>query len=61
MSHFKFKPFQILSIALIALCCSFSTGCDNKQDVLDVETPGGGIDIDRDKDTGEVDVDVDKD
>ncbi|HCS52014.1 hypothetical protein [Rubinisphaera sp.] len=61
MNHFKFKPFQIFSMVLIALCCSLSTGCDNEQDVLDVETPSGDVDVDRDKDSGEVDVDVDED
>ncbi|QDU09810.1 hypothetical protein [Gimesia aquarii] len=35
-------------------------GCDNKEKVLDVETPGGEIEIERNRDTGAVDVEVDK-
>lgn len=33
-------------------------GCDTKEDVLEIETPDGEIDIDRDTDSGDVDVDV---
>tara|TARA_R110002095_G_scaffold142965_1_gene123805 strand:+ start:18264 stop:18452 length:189 start_codon:yes stop_codon:yes gene_type:complete len=35
-------------------------GCDNKEKVLDIETPGGEIEIERDRGTGAVDVDIDK-
>jgi hypothetical protein len=36
-------------------------GCDNEEDVLRIDTPGGDIDVDRDRDDGDVDVEVDTD
>lgn len=36
------------------------TGCDNKETILDVETPGGGVEVERDRDDGSIDVDVDE-
>ena len=51
-------PFVTLALLLTA---SFTfTGCDNKEKVLDIETPGGEIEIERDKDSGAVGVEVDK-
>jgi len=37
------------------------SGCDRKETILDVETPGTNIEVDRDKDTGRVEVNVDRD
>ncbi|QDV49776.1 hypothetical protein [Gimesia fumaroli] len=59
------KYIEMLSIPFVALAllltASFTlTGCDNKEKVLDVETPGGEIEIERDKDSGAVGVEVDK-
>ncbi len=59
------KYIQKLSIPFVALALllttSFTlTGCDNKEKVLDIETPGGEIEIERDKDSGAVGVEVDK-
>ncbi|QDT41672.1 hypothetical protein Pan241w_17350 [Gimesia alba] len=59
------KHIQMLSIPFVTLAllltASFTlTGCDNKEKVLDVETPGGEIEIERDKDSGAVGVEVDK-
>jgi hypothetical protein len=45
----------------LALAAALSLGCDNKETVLDVETPGGGVEVERDRDTGAVDVDVEDD
>lgn len=35
-------------------------GCDNKETLLDVETPDGGVEVERSLDTGEITVDVDE-
>ena len=34
-------------------------GCERKERVLDIETPGADVEVDRNIDTGEVEVDVD--
>ncbi|MFH1299446.1 MAG: hypothetical protein ABIK07_00195 [Planctomycetota bacterium] len=47
--------------ALLMFTPAFTmVGCDNKEKVLDVETPGGKIEIERDRNTGAVDVEIDK-
>ena len=38
-----------------------SAGCDRKEKVIDIETPGGEIEVERSTGTGKVDVDVDVD
>ncbi|WP_145175196.1 hypothetical protein [Rubripirellula lacrimiformis] len=35
-------------------------GCDRKETILDVDTPGGGVQVDRDVDDGSITVDVDE-
>lgn len=51
------------SFALSAVCLILgfvAIGCERKERVLDVDTPGGGgVEIDRNIDTGAVTVDVD--
>jgi hypothetical protein len=34
------------------------TGCERKEKILDIETPGGDIEVERSTDTGKVDVDI---
>ena len=34
-------------------------GCERKERVLDVQTPGADVEVDRNIDTGEVEVDID--
>lgn len=46
-------PPMLLGAAILV-----SLGCENKEKVLDVETPNGQLEIERDRDTGEVDVDA---
>jgi hypothetical protein len=41
----------------IGLCAV--TGCEHKEKVIDVETPGADVEITRDKDTGQVEVETD--
>jgi hypothetical protein len=45
---------------LLGIAMLLSLGCENKEKVLDVETPGGQVEVERDRDTGEVDVDANK-
>jgi hypothetical protein len=46
-------------VGLLALSAALTLGCDNKEEVLDVEGPGGGeIEVERDRDTGALDVDA---
>ena len=52
-----------LSLGAIAICLAvFSlSGCERKERVLDVQTPGADIEVDRNIDTGEIEVDVEED
>ena len=34
------------------------SGCNQKEKVIDIETPAGNIEVERSKGTGEVDVDI---
>jgi hypothetical protein len=45
-------------LGMAVLCAA---GCENKETVLDVETPRGQIEVERDRDTGEVDVQATRD
>lgn len=45
---------------LLGLAMLVSTGCENKEKVLDVETPSGQVEVERNRDTGEIDVDAAK-
>lgn len=43
-----------------ALFCALAFfGCDNKEKILDVDTPDGGVEVEVDRDTGALDVDAD--
>ncbi|EMI46832.1 signal peptide protein [Rhodopirellula sp. SWK7] len=35
-------------------------GCDNKETVLDIDTPDGGVEVERDRDDGALSIDVDE-
>ncbi|MCA9233978.1 MAG: hypothetical protein KDA44_00805 [Planctomycetales bacterium] len=41
------------ALALVAM-----TGCDNDREILDVETPNGGIEVEQDQDTGAIEVET---
>jgi hypothetical protein len=41
---------------LLGLVILFSLGCENKEKVLDVETPSGQVEVERNRDTGAIDV-----
>lgn len=50
--------FCPLAGALLAAVALSISGCENKEKVLDIETPGAQIEVERDRDTGDVDVEV---
>ena len=54
------KKFSVLVliIPMVAAMPLVLTGCDNKEKVLDVETPDGELEVERNTDTGEVDIEV---
>jgi len=57
---FNITRLTLAGLLLGAAC--LTTGCERKEKVLEIETPGTSIDVERNKDTGEVDVEVlDKD
>ena len=54
-----------LSMKMVAVCALFLStttqiGCDNKEEVLDVETPTSEMEVTRDKDTGETEVEIER-
>lgn len=52
--------FRVLAV-MVALFAGFLfVGCDNKETIMDVDTPSGGVEIERDRTTGEMTVDVDQ-
>jgi len=60
------KPRSPWLVALYLLAASFAgvgmcalTGCERKEKVIDIETPGGDVEVERNKDTGRVDVEID--
>jgi hypothetical protein len=52
------KTRFLASALLLAACALGSSSCDRKEKVLDVDTPGGGIQIEKDKKSGEVDIKI---
>ncbi|GAA5484301.1 hypothetical protein [Haloferula sargassicola] len=52
------KLTLMLAAGLFALG---AVSCDNKETVLDADTPAGDMKVEKDKDTGAIDVEVDGD
>ncbi len=48
--------FWLLAAATVGMVFA---GCDNKETLLDVDAPNGGVEIQRNRDTGSVTVEVD--
>jgi hypothetical protein len=46
------------AIALMCLSMTALIGCDQKEKVIDIETPAGDIQVERSKSSGKVDVDI---
>lgn len=56
--RYLFNLLMILSLTMTTMAVTI--GCEpQKEEVLDIETPGTDVDVDRNTDTGAVDVDVD--
>jgi len=49
----------LLSTGLLTFALVGVVGCDDKEEVLDIETPGGEVEVERDRDTGAVEIDAD--
>jgi len=47
-----------LAPLVLGLAIACSAGCENKEKVLEVDTPEGEVDVTRDRDTGEIDVEA---
>lgn len=58
MKRFNTSIKHLLTIFAIAGFACLA-GCEQKEDILDVETPGGEVEVESDEDTGAVNVDVD--
>ncbi|TWU02999.1 hypothetical protein [Stieleria varia] len=54
---------QLLHLFLITSALAVGVliaGCDNKETLLDVDTPNGGVSVEQDRDDGSITVDVDE-
>lgn len=58
MKLFNTSISGLMTILAIAAFAGLA-GCEQKEEVLDVETPGGEVEVESDEETGAVDVDVD--
>ena len=56
MNKIEMKSAAAVLFATMLLA---APGCERKEKILDVETPGGGVEVEKDVDSGAVDVDVD--
>jgi hypothetical protein len=50
--------FGFVSMTFVGALC---IGCNTKEKIVDIETPGGEIEIERDKATGNTDIEVTRD
>ena len=54
---------RTFALSLLAAPClmtiAFISGCENDKEILDVDTPNGGIEVEQDRDTGAVEVETD--
>lgn len=48
---------SLVAVSALSLV-GLSTGCNQKEEILDVETPNAEVEVTRDKSNGQVDVDV---
>jgi hypothetical protein len=58
MTLFKRHLGAAIAPVALALFVVGSAGCDNKETILDADTPAGSVEIERDRDTGAIDVDA---
>ena len=55
------RSTSLAAVTLMAVVAVSAVGCDTKEKVLDIETPGGEVEVERDRDTGDVEVEVNTD
>ena len=57
------RPNCWVIAGLVSACLGAVTfaGCERKERVVDIETPGADVEVDRNIDTGEIEVDANKD
>jgi hypothetical protein len=54
----RLPPVARCAVAGTCITLALISGCERKERVIDIETPGADVEVDRDLDTGEVEVDV---
>ena len=52
---------MLLAVPLVLGSMIVITGCEQKEKVIDIETPAGDIEVERSKGSGDVDVDINLD
>lgn len=52
--------FYLLASSFAGLGACALTGCERKEKVIDIETPGTDVEVERNVDTGQVDVEVER-
>lgn len=52
--------FYLFASGCAGLGACTLTGCERKEKVIDVETPGADVEVERNVDTGQVEVDVER-
>lgn len=57
----KMSLESLLLTTFAVMAGSALAGCDRKEKVIDIETPGGDIEVERSTGTGKIDVNVDVD
>ena len=60
MNRFKLISLSLLTCATLSVV-SVIAGCEQKEKVLDIETPNGSIEVERSKSSGKVDIKINKD
>ncbi len=58
MKSLRCLSMRICAVVLFGVSLMAFSGCEQKEKVLDVETPSGEIEVERDPETGDTDVEV---
>ena len=54
------KPFRLATMVMSLAVSAALVGCDNQEEVMEVETPESSVEVERDVDTGELSVDAEE-
>lgn len=54
------KKHPLASLCLISAIALTAASCERKEKVIDIQTPGGSVEVERDKKSGDVEIQVDK-